>query len=49
MIGDAASDVEAAAAAGCDAVWIRDGDLRPLGPVPTATDLLRAVGLLHPC
>lgn len=51
MIGDSATDVEAARAAGCRAVWIRRavaGDGAPAG-VPTAPDLLRAVRLLGPC
>jgi D-glycero-D-manno-heptose 1,7-bisphosphate phosphatase len=49
MIGDASTDVEAAGAAGCAAVWIREDAERPLGPILTAPDLLRAVALLHPC
>jgi D-glycero-D-manno-heptose 1,7-bisphosphate phosphatase len=47
MIGDAWTDVEAARAAGCPALWI--GPDAVAGPVPSARDLLDAVTLLPEC
>jgi D-glycero-D-manno-heptose 1,7-bisphosphate phosphatase len=47
MIGDAWSDVQAAHAAGCRAVWV--GPDAEVGSVPVARDLLDAVTLLREC
>jgi D-glycero-D-manno-heptose 1,7-bisphosphate phosphatase len=49
MIGDSRTDVEAARAAGCDAVWVRGDDRTGAAEAPVATDLLHAVALLGAC
>jgi histidinol-phosphate phosphatase family protein len=47
MIGDSPTDVEAARAAGCDFIQIPSDNGGRAATVPTASDLLDAVELLH--
>jgi histidinol-phosphate phosphatase family protein len=47
MVGDARTDIEAARAAGCDAVWV--GPEAVPGHATTAHDLLEAVRLVSGC
>jgi len=49
MIGDSRSDVEAALAGGCGAVWIGPDRGPAAAPARTAGDLLEAVTLLGAC